>query len=119
MLVDIVGFYFVQGVCGVVIKFGEQGVYFCMVDGCEGMVVGECVEWVVDMVGVGDGFVVGVVSVLFEGCGIEQVVVWGNWIGVFVIQVIGDLEGLLMCDVFDWFENVSNCVDCLEEIVIV
>lgn len=45
--------------------------YFCMVDGCEGMVVGECVEWVVDMVGVGDGFVVGVVSVLFEGCGIE------------------------------------------------
>lgn len=56
------------------------------------------------MVGVGDGFVVGVVSVLFEGQLFELVVVCGNCIGVLVIQVIGDFEGLLICVEFDVFE---------------
>lgn len=94
--VDIVVFYLDMGVDVVVIKFGLSGVYYCDVYG-EGLVFGVLVVIVVDIVGVGDGFVVGVVSVLLEGLLLFDVVVCGNWIGSCVVQVCGDMEGLLKC----------------------
>ncbi|MDU2940398.1 MAG: PfkB family carbohydrate kinase, partial [Enterobacteriaceae bacterium] len=52
------------------------------------------VENVVDTVGAGDGFAVGVISALLEGETLEQAVTRGNKIGALAIQVQGDSEGL-------------------------
>ena len=52
------------------------------------------VENVVDTVGAGDGFAVGVISALLEGKPLPQAIRRGNKIGSLAIQVIGDSEGL-------------------------
>jgi len=49
---------------------------------------------VVDTVGAGDGFAVGVVSALLEGHGVADAVRRGAWIGARAVQVLGDTEGL-------------------------
>lgn len=99
ILEGIVDFYFFCGVKVVVIKIGCDGVWFKSVSGEQGMVDVIKVDNVVDIVGVGDGFVVGVISVLLEGKILFQVVNCGNKIGLLVIQVQGDSEGLFICDV--------------------
>lgn len=69
----IVDYYLKKGVSFVVIKFGKEGVYFKMKIS-EGFVEGFWVDWVVDIVGVGDGFVVGVISGIFDGLLYKDVV---------------------------------------------
>ncbi|MBU9464210.1 sugar kinase [Burkholderia multivorans] len=91
---DIARFYLDQGARGVVIKLGPQGAYYRTADGDEGTVAGERVDNVVDTVGAGDGFAVGVVSALLERKPVAQAVARGNLIGALAIQVIGDSEGL-------------------------
>jgi len=59
-----------------------------------GSVPGVVVEHVVDTVGAGDGFAVGVISARLEGLSWPQALARGNWIGAQAIQVIGDMEGL-------------------------
>ncbi len=49
---------------------------------------------VVDTVGAGDGFAVGVISALLEGLNVQQAVRRGAWIGARAVQVLGDSEGL-------------------------
>ncbi|KWB46174.1 2-dehydro-3-deoxygluconokinase [Burkholderia ubonensis] len=112
---DIARFYLAQGARGVVIKLGAQGAYYLTADGREGKIDGVRVERVVDTVGAGDGFAVGVVSALLEGRGVEQAVARGNRIGALAIQVIGDSEGLPTREQLDCLENVSNPADRLEE----
>ncbi|KVD64015.1 2-dehydro-3-deoxygluconokinase [Burkholderia ubonensis] len=112
---DIARFYLAQGARGVVIKLGAQGAYYLTADGREGTVDGVRVERVVDTVGAGDGFAVGVVSALLEGRGVEQAVARGNRIGALAIQVIGDSEGLPTREQLDCLENVINPADRLEE----
>ncbi len=90
---DIAGFYLDRGAKLVVIKLGPQGAYFR--DAVQEVVVpGVPVSNVVDTVGAGDGFAVGVVSALLEGLPINQAVMRGNRIGAFAIQVVGDMDGL-------------------------
>ena len=90
---DIAAFYLEQGVKQVIIKLGAEGAYFRNADE-EGIVAGVPVKEVVDTVGAGDGFAVGVISALLEGLSIQQAVMRGNRIGAFAIQVVGDMEGL-------------------------
>jgi 2-dehydro-3-deoxygluconokinase len=90
---DIAGFYLDRGVSLVVVKLGEQGAYYRTALG-EGVVQGVPVTEVVDTVGAGDGFAVGVISGMLEGLTIEEAVMRGNRIGAFAIQVVGDMEGL-------------------------
>jgi 2-dehydro-3-deoxygluconokinase len=52
------------------------------------------VKNVVDTVGAGDGFAVGVVSAMLEGRDVRFALSRGNRIGGLAIQVIGDSEGL-------------------------
>ena len=59
----------------------------------EGMIMIK-VDNVVDTVGAGDGFAVGVISALLEGKPLPQAVKRGNKIGSLAIQVQGDSEGL-------------------------
>ncbi|WP_034298958.1 sugar kinase [Herbaspirillum sp. RV1423] len=90
---DIAAFYLERGVSQVVIKLGAEGAYFRNA-GAEGVVAGVPVEKVIDTVGAGDGFAVGVISGLLEGLTMTDAVARGNRIGAFAIQVVGDMEGL-------------------------
>ena len=90
----IADFYLNQGVKAVVLKTGADGAWFKTAEGEKGAVAAITVENVVDTVGAGDGFAVGVISALLEGKTLPQAVARGNKIGSLAIQVQGDSEGL-------------------------
>ena len=90
----IADFYLNKGVKAVVLKTGADGAWFKTANGEQGAVAAVKVENVVDTVGAGDGFAVGVISALLEGKTLLQAVAQGNKIGSLAIQVQGDSEGL-------------------------
>jgi len=90
----IADFYLQRGVKAVVIKTGADGAWFKTASGEQGAVAPVKVENVVDTVGAGDGFAVGVISALLEGKTLPEAVRRGNAIGALAIQVPGDSEGL-------------------------
>ena len=90
----IADFYLIRGVRTVVIKTGSDGAWYKTADGEQGAVAAIKVDNVVDTVGAGDGFAVGVISALLEGQPLRQAVQRGNKIGSLAIQVQGDSEGL-------------------------
>jgi 2-dehydro-3-deoxygluconokinase len=90
---DIAGFYLDRGAQLVVIKLGPEGAYFRNPTH-EAVVPGVPVREVVDTVGAGDGFAVGVISALLENLSVSEAVMRGNRIGAFAIQAIGDMDGL-------------------------
>lgn len=90
---DIARFYLDLGVEAVVIKLGPKGAYYRTRQD-QGFVAGVPVKQVVDTVGAGDGFAVGVISALLENLGFEQATARGNWIGSQAVQSRGDMEGL-------------------------
>src|SRR5690606_317289 len=87
-------FYLTRGVQCVVIKTGTDGAWFKTANGEQGAVAAVKVDNVVDTVGAGDGFAVGLVSALLEGRSLIQAIQRGNKIGSLAIQVQGDSEGL-------------------------
>ncbi|MBC7470263.1 MAG: sugar kinase [Ramlibacter sp.] len=86
-------FYRERGASLVVVKLGPGGAYYDSQDGAA-YVPGFPVAEVVDTVGAGDGFAVGVVSALLEGRSVAEAVRRGAWIGARAVQVLGDTEGL-------------------------
>lgn len=86
-------FYRARGARLVVVKLGAQGAWFDGETG-QGQVPGFPVEKVVDTVGAGDGFAVGVISGLLAGLDVAAAVRRGAWIGARAVQVLGDSEGL-------------------------
>lgn len=89
----VAAFYRRRGAALVVVKLGADGAFFDGAGGC-GHVPGFAVSQVVDTVGAGDGFAVGVVSALLEGRSVIDAVRRGAWIGARAVQVLGDTEGL-------------------------
>jgi sugar/nucleoside kinase (ribokinase family) len=90
---DIAAFYLDLGARLVVVKLGPKGAYVRTADG-EGIVPGFSVDRVVDTVGAGDGFAVGVISGLLGGLPVEDAVRRGNAIGAMAVTVLGDMDGL-------------------------
>ncbi len=90
----IADFWLERGVKAVIIKTGADGAWFKSASGETGSVPAIKVDNVVDTVGAGDGFAVGVVSALLEGHSMKQAVARGNRIGARAIQFTGDSEGL-------------------------
>lgn len=90
---DIADFYLAQGARQVVVKLGPQGAYFASAQG-SGTATGLPVTKVVDTVGAGDGFAVGVISALLENLPLPVAAARGNAIGARVVQFRGDCEGL-------------------------
>ncbi|MDO9357716.1 MAG: sugar kinase [Polaromonas sp.] len=86
-------FYRAMGASLVVVKLGSDGAYYDGEQG-QGHVPGVPVAEVVDTVGAGDGFAVGVISALLDGLGVPEAVRRGAWIGARAVQVLGDSEGL-------------------------
>jgi len=90
---DIAAFYLGQGAEAVAIKLGPHGAYYrTHLDA--GFVAGVPVETVVDTVGAGDGFAVGMISALLENHSFADAVKRANWIGSRAVQSRGDMEGL-------------------------
>jgi sugar/nucleoside kinase (ribokinase family) len=89
----VASFYRERGARLVVVKLGPGGAYFSSEADC-GTVPGFPVAEVIDTVGAGDGFAVGVISALLEGRTVAQAVRRGAWIGARAVQVLGDTEGL-------------------------
>jgi 2-dehydro-3-deoxygluconokinase len=90
---EISDFYLKRGVSLVVIKLGPEGAYYKSSEE-EGYVHGFKVEKVVDTVGAGDGFAVGVISALLEKLPIAEAVKRGNAIGALAVMSPGDMDGL-------------------------
>jgi 2-dehydro-3-deoxygluconokinase len=90
---DIVRFYLDLGVRAVVVKLGPAGACVGTAGGTQ-RIAGTPVTRVVDTVGAGDGFAVGVLSALLDGCDLAAAVSVGNAIGARVVQFPGDCDGL-------------------------
>ena len=90
---DIAAFYRERGARLVVVKLGAEGAWFDG-DGGRGQLPAFPVERVVDTVGAGDGFAVGLISALLEGRPLIDAVRRGAWIGARAVQSPGDTEGL-------------------------
>ena len=90
---DIADFYLSRGVKNVVIKMGPQGAYV-KTQTEEKYIDGYTVKKVIDTVGAGDGFAVGVLSGLLEKEPIENCVDRGNAIGAIQVMHASDNEGL-------------------------
>lgn len=86
-------FYRERGASLVVVKLGSDGAYFDGEAGA-GRVAAFPVAKVVDTVGAGDGFAVGLISALLGSPSVCAAVKRGAWIGARAVQVLGDTEGL-------------------------
>jgi dehydrogluconokinase len=87
-------FYRERGAKLVVVKLGAEGAYYDSDVAGTGRVDGFPVAKVIDTVGAGDGFAVGVISALLEGKTVPEAVRRAAWIGARAVQVLGDTEGL-------------------------
>lgn len=90
---EIAEFYLKLGVKTVIVKLGSKGAFVKTKD--EAFTVpGFKVEKVVDTVGAGDGFAVGIISGLLEKLSLKDAAIRGNAIGSLQVMVPGDNEGL-------------------------
>lgn len=91
--VAIADYYQQLGIPTVIIKLGANGAY--VRNGKESFTIdGFRVSHVVDTVGAGDGFAVGIISGLLEKLPLEECVLRGNAIGSIQVTHISDNEGL-------------------------
>ncbi|MES2151408.1 MAG: sugar kinase [Pseudomonadota bacterium] len=90
---DIADFYLARGARQVLVKQGPRGAYFAGAGG-RGTAPGHAVPHVLDTVGAGDGFAVGVISALLENLPLHAAAVRGNATGARAVQFRGDCEGL-------------------------
>lgn len=90
---EIAEFYRKNGAKAVIIKGGGAGAYADWEDG-KAFYPGYKVKEVVDTVGAGDGFAVGILSAWLEGLQMPEMVDRGNAIGSIQVSVASDNEGL-------------------------
>ena len=90
---EIAEFYRKNGAKAVIIKTGGDGAYADW-EGGKAFYPGYKVKEVVDTVGAGDGFVVGILSAWLEGEKMPEMVDRGNAIGSIQVSVASDNEGL-------------------------
>ena len=86
-------FYQKHGVKTVIVKDGPGGAYVNH-NGESVYISGFKVDQVVDTVGAGDGFAVGVISGILGGKDIRQTIIDANAIGAMQVMNISDNEGL-------------------------
>lgn len=94
---NVAEFYLAKGLKGVVIKDGPKGANYYWKEGemtKEVRVAGFKVEKVVDTVGAGDGFAVGIITGLLENLSPEKMVERANAIGAIQVASISDNDNL-------------------------
>lgn len=90
---DICAFYHARGVKTVIVKVGEKGAYYSS-SSHKAYVAGYKVAKVVDTVGAGDGFAVGVISGLVEGLALPESINRANAIGAMQVTSLSDNAAL-------------------------
>jgi len=90
----IADFYINNGANCVIIKLGAEGAYFKEKSGPSQIVKGFKVENIVDTVGAGDGFAVGIIYGLVNNFDMVKTVQCGNAIGAIQLGSASDNEGL-------------------------
>lgn len=91
--VEAAEFYLSLGAKAVIVKMGAQGAFVHTGMGSY-MVPGFTVPKVIDTVGAGDGFAVGVISGLLDGISLRDAVKRGNAIGSIQVMTRGDNDDL-------------------------
>ena len=92
---EVADYYLGKGVKAVIIKIGgDTGAYVKTTDTPGVYVPGYKVTEVIDTVGAGDGFAVGVISALMDGESYEQAAERGCAIGAIQVTSLGDNDGL-------------------------
>lgn len=91
----IADFYLEQSECTqiVVVKLGPKGAYIKQKNSAPVLVPGFHVENVIDTVGAGDGFAVGLISGLLDGLTIDKATSRGCAIGALAVMSPGDNDG--------------------------
>jgi 2-dehydro-3-deoxygluconokinase len=90
---EIADFYQGLGINEVIIKLGSEGAY--VRNGSTSFIQpGFTVEKIVDTVGAGDGFAVGVISGRLEGLSLKDSIIQANAIGSIQVTFVSDNEGL-------------------------
>ncbi|RRK09503.1 sugar kinase [Lactiplantibacillus garii] len=77
----------------VIVKVGPAGAFVKNKDGESYTVKGFKVDKVVDTVGAGDGFALGVITALLEGKSMKSAALRGNAVGALQVQTLGDNDG--------------------------
>lgn len=77
----------------VIVKVGAEGAFVKTSAGDQYEVPGFKVDQVVDTVGAGDGFALGVITALLEGKPLKSAVIRGNAVGALQVQTYGDNDG--------------------------
>lgn len=77
----------------VIVKLGPEGAYVKNKSGEHYSVAGFKVDKVVDTVGAGDGFALGLITALIEGLPMNKAVERGNAVGALQVQTPGDNDG--------------------------
>lgn len=90
---DIAEFYLARGARLVIVKLGADGAYYATAAE-SGIAAAVPVRRIVDTVGAGDGFAVGVISALLEDLPPAAAAARGNAIGARVVGFRGDCDGL-------------------------
>ena len=76
-----------------IVKLGPAGAFVKTRDGQTMTVPGFRVAEVVDTVGAGDGFALGVITGLLDGLDLYHAVQRGNAVGAMAVQAAGDNDG--------------------------
>lgn len=90
---DIADYYLDKGVKIVVIKLGSKGTYYRSATE-ENTIASFKVKEVIDTVGAGDGFAVGLISGLLDGLSLTDAAIRANAIGALAVMSPGDMDGL-------------------------
>lgn len=77
----------------VMVKLGEQGVFVKTSKNKKYTVPGFKATKVIDTVGAGDGFALGLITALLEGKSLKSAAVRGNAVGCLQVQTLGDNDG--------------------------
>lgn len=93
-LEEIANYYLKQGVQHVVIKNGAQGAFVKSQNQVKQTIAGFMVEEVVDTVGAGDGFAVGMIDGLLRKLSLTEAIENANAIGAIQVQHVSDNEAL-------------------------
>lgn len=89
----------------VIVKLGASGAFVKTVEGESYLVPGYRVEKVIDTVGAGDGFAVGVLTGLIEGLTLKEAVKRGCAIGALAVMTQGDNDGYPTRKQLDTFQK--------------
>ncbi|MBB5887658.1 sugar kinase [Lactovum miscens] len=92
---EIADFYLNQSklTYAVIVKLGASGAYVKLKDGKSYTVPGFSVEKVIDTVGAGDGFALGVLTGLLEEMNLKEAITRGCAIGALAVMAQGDNDG--------------------------